>query len=344
MNQKSLLLTVKQVIKETPTTITIVFDVEPYSLKYRAGQFLTLIIPIGNEKFKRSYSLCTSPYTDALPAITIKRVLGGKVSNYLNDYIRVGDKLEVLPPSGNFVLPADIELLGWVGFIGGGSGITPLLSMIKAVLYQVPTCKVLLIYASRDEESIIYRKALSDLVDRYGCRIQVVHVLSRPLKTWQGLCGRLSVDVLLGLLKEVVGDVHSHYFFCGPPGLMEMACTLLLDCGVDGKYLHKESFTKLVVPKKSFSSSCKLTIHYEGEKYVCNVAQGDSLLDAALDNGVDIPFSCSSGICNTCRAKCTAGKVRMLEDEGLTEQELAQGYILTCVAHPTTEKVVIEVD
>ncbi len=342
MNQKSLLLTVKQVIKETPTTITIVFDVESYSLKYRAGQFLTLIVPIGNEKFKRSYSLCTSPYTDALPAITVKRVLGGKVSNYLNDYIKARDKLEVLPPSGNFVLPAEVELMSWAVFIGGGSGITPLFSMIKAVLYQVPTCKVLLIYTNRDEESIIYKKALSDLVGRYGCRIQVVHMLSRPLKTWIGLHGRLSADVLLGLLKEVISDMRNHYFLCGPSGLIEMARTLLLDCGVDGKYLHRESFTKPVVPKKS--SSCELTIHYEGEKNVCNVAQGDSLLDAALDNGVDIPFSCSSGMCNTCRAKCTAGKVRMLEDEGLTEKELEQGYILTCVAHPTTEKVVIEVD
>lgn len=345
MSQQFFLLTVKAIVEETEDTKTFVFKRSSYLEHYKAGQFITLMIPVGREVLYRSYSLCTSVYTDLLPAITIKRIPGGRVSNYLNDYLQVGDRLEVLPVAGRFVLPEDINQCYSAVFIAGGSGITPIFSMIKALLHMSSDTNVLLIYANRDEKNIIYAKCLQELQAKYALRMQIIQVLSKPSNQWRGLSGRLTGPMLNKLIDT---NIHAkgitYYFLCGPEGLMNLAYVTLIERGIGDSHICRERFTISLTEQEVVPVASKLTIYYEGERYVCEMEAEQTLLDVALENGIDIPFSCNSGLCNTCRAKCVKGKVSMLEDEGLTEAEVDQGYVLTCVGRAASDEVVIEVE
>ncbi|MEM7173856.1 MAG: ferredoxin--NADP reductase [Bacteroidota bacterium] len=345
MQSPSFSLTVKSIVQETQDTITLVFEKSPYLLNYQAGAFITLFIPIGEEVLHRSYSLSTCVATDDFPAITIKRIPKGKVSNYLHDEIKVGDSIKAKGPKGNFVLPKKIRSAYQAVYIAGGSGITPIFSMIKSLLYQHPDSQVFLIYANRNQSNIIYAQALKKLALTYASRIQVVHILSQPTPEWQGLSGRLTSTLIRDLLRDkIMLSRKTDYFLCGPEGLMDVAYATLRGEGVDVGKIHQEKF-KVALPKKPSAQQAKsLVIHYEGVAHSCKILPGETILDVALDKGIDIPFSCSSGMCNTCRAKCIKGKVDMLADEGLDEEEREAGYVLTCVGFPATEEVVIEVE
>lgn len=343
MAQLSFLVTVRAVIQETEDTVTLVFERSPYLLDYKAGQFITFIVDIEGEMLRRSYSLATCSDIDRYPAITVKHIAGGKVSNYLNSEVGIGDELEVLPVAGSFVLP-DVFPKSYRGvFVAGGSGITPIFSLMKDLLYREEYTEAMLVYASRDEEHIIYADWLRELEDRYGVRVRVVHVLSRASDGWKGMRGRLSSSGLAKLLLGYGLGEDVHYFLCGPQGLMELARDTFRLLGIAESHIHQESFV-LKKGEKKVPMVSKVTIHYEGEGYDCEVDAGTTLLDAALDVGVDVPFSCSSGMCNACRARCVEGKVRMVEDEGLTEEEKEEGYVLTCVGYAASERVVLEVD
>lgn len=341
---------IKKIIQETPDTISLVLDVPPYSWDYKAGQHITIGVTIAGERYYRSYSFATSPYQDAQPAITIKRVKGGKVSNYLHDHIQVGSHLDCSGPQGNFTIDSQLYEKSYFCFIAGGSGITPLFAMIKTTLQQNPKAHLQLIYANKDEFSIIYQKALAKLAQAYPAQLKIIHILSQPKQASKAHKGRLTPGMLRTLLQNKYTSYH--YFLCGPTGLMDLAKATLIAVGVDDKHIHSESFITptaksspvSLIDQDQLGCDAIGTIHYQGDIYTCDIAQGETLLDAALDQGIDIPYSCSSGMCNMCRVKCIAGKVHMLEDAGLSEAEKQENYVLTCVGYPATAKVTIAIE
>lgn len=368
-------LTVKEVIRETPDAITIVFEAPSRELNYEPGQFLTLIIPVEGEEVRRSYSLCSSPLTDAYPAVTVKRVASGKVSNYLNDTLKPGDKVRVMEPMGNFTTILDAANERHVVMLGGGSGITPLMSLIKTLLHAEPNSKVSLIYANRHEESIIFKQQLHELQMQYSERLYVKHVLETTSESLNCQSGMITTAVLPDLLaalpfKEPVSD----YFICGPQGMMEQVIQGLHMLDIPPHQIHKESFVaggsvdkkkKAAAPENNeaaatwdtdslpgafntsneqASETHEVTIIYDGETYKFAVDPGSSILQTAIALDIDLPYSCQSGMCTSCMGKCTSGRVKLDDDDSLTEDDLKQGYVLTCVGHPLTSDVVIEID
>jgi ring-1,2-phenylacetyl-CoA epoxidase subunit PaaE len=218
-------LKVREVVKETPDTVTIYFEQPDPYLDYKPGQYLTVILDLGGKEVRRSYSLCTSPYTDPHPGITVKKVKGGLVSNYLNEQIRPGKTIEIMKPLGHFTTDFHSKNKNHFVMIAGGSGITPIMGIAKSVLVNEPSSKVTLIYCSRSEEQIIFKKQLEALQAKYGERLEVVHNLSQPSAEWNGLKGRLNSQKIKSILTEINHpDLEaSKYFVCGPDGVMHTA-------------------------------------------------------------------------------------------------------------------------
>ena len=349
-------LKVQEIVKETPDTITIHFQQpsqEP--IPYKPGQFLTLIVEINGEKVRRSYSMSSSPHLDKTLAVSVKRVSNGKVSNYLNDRLRVGDSLEVMEPMGTFSPVLHASQQRHAVLFGAGSGITPLISIIKSILATESRSQVSLIYGNRNTESIIFRKQLEALSTQYAGRFNLVHVLSQPEDNWNGHTGRLNQTSILKLLEHLpnVDRPDTEYYMCGPEGLMDEVKKALAIMHVASDRMHKESFvtsTSVVTPVvadepvSNVIVTRDVTVIYEGSEYKFTVTPKQTILEAALDQDIDLPFSCQSGLCTACRGKCLSGKVKLDEEDGLSEHELKEGYVLTCVGHPLTNNVVIEID
>jgi ring-1,2-phenylacetyl-CoA epoxidase subunit PaaE len=352
---KYLSLKVREVVKETPDTVSIFFEQPEPFLEYKPGQYLTVILDIQGNEERRSYSLCTSPYMDPHPGITVKRVTDGLVSNFLNDYIRPGKTIEIMKPMGNFTCDFHSKNKKHFVMIAGGSGITPVISISKSVLINEPNSKITLIYCNRSEEQIIFKNELEQLEDKYAGRLMVIHNLSNPSSTWTGLKGRLDAIKL----KEVLGSVNHpdldqvQYFICGPEGLMETTVSTLVSLGVDDKSIIKESFyIDIAAKEEELKTAGKLApeltreidVMLEGETYHFEVPAGKTILEAGLDHDVDMPYSCQSGLCTACRGRLVSGKVDMIEDAGLSASEIEQGYILCCSSKPASPdvKIVIE--
>lgn len=348
-------LKVKEVIQETPDAVTISFW-HPLSemIKYNAGQFLTILLNINDEKVRRSYSMSSSPHTDTAPAVTIKRVPGGLVSNWLIDNVKEGDFLEVLEPTGHFIVQPDIRNARTVVLIGAGSGITPLISIAKSILKIEAESRVVLLYGNRNENTIIFKHKLDELSEQYGERFLVKYTLSQPLNDWAGSTGRLNQSYILRLLEEIKGIVptQAEYFLCGPDGLMDEAKNALALLKVPTERIHKESFATATthhhpvheVEDDGSLKTQEVTVLYEGSEYKFMVEPHQTILEAALELDIDLPYSCQAGMCTACMGKCTSGKVQLDEEDGLTKSELAAGFILTCVAHPLSKNVVVEIE
>ena len=376
---KYLELTVRSIVRETADAITIVFDPPKEGLSYQAGQFLTLIIPINGEEVRRSYSLCTSPAVDACPSVTVKRVASGQVSNYLNDTLKPGDTVRMVEPMGTFTTSTDTNNRRHLVMLGGGSGITPLMGLLKSVLHQEPQSKVSLIYANRNPSSIIFRKQLEALVQQYAGRFYVVHVLEEPANQADALEGQVTTERLPELLSSLpFQETPTEYFLCGPQGMMENVRKALKQLEVPPHLIHKESFvtSKTSSASETVSSPAdtdtsegptatwdsqsmpgayqasqasvteahEVTIHYEGETYTFTVEPESTILQTALALDIDLPYSCQSGLCTSCMGKCTSGRMKLDEEDSLTEEDLKEGYVLTCVGHPLTSDVVIEIE
>ena len=352
-------LRVREVIKETPDAISIVFD-HPADKKitYKPGQFFTLIPTVEGKKVRRAYSVCTSPYTDSYPAVTVKRVEGGLVSNFLADQLKAGDVLEVMEPMGNFIIEPDPAKQRHIILLGGGSGITPLMSIAKSVLKQEPNSKVSLIYANRNLESIIFRQELEKLQQTYSNSFKVIHVLDQPPAGWTGPSGLLTPSNLPQLLQQLpaMPAGQTEYFTCGPEGLMICVETTLQALNIPKERRHKESFVAGKTTEKTAevltagdataaggSKTKEVTVILDGEEHKFTVEPDKTILETALELDIDLPYSCQSGLCTACRGKCLSGKVHMDEDEGLSDSEKEEGYVLLCVGHPKTDNVIIEI-
>lgn len=349
-------LKVKEIIHETADAYTIVFQQPEKPLKYEPGQFLTLIQEIEGKKIRRSYSLSSSPYLNEDPAVTIKCVENGLMSNYLHKNLKVGDEMEIMEPMGSFTTVFKPENERHLIMFGGGSGITPMMSIIKSAMQEEPQSIVSLIYANRNVDSIIFKAQLEALEKQFSSRLNVVHVLDNAPINWQGPSGLLNPAMLSDIFKEIPdwGIEKSQYLMCGPEGMMNNVQSLLESMGGSKDRIYKESFvnttikkpdaaTTLVEAKNDTEVDREVTIIYEGEEFKFTVKPDKTILETALDMDIDLPYSCQSGLCTACRGKCLSGKVKLDEEEGLSEAELEEGYVLTCVGHPVTDDVVIEI-
>lgn len=345
-------LQVKKVIKETEDAITIVFDNPDAEITYKPGQYLTLILDINGEKFRRSYSLSSSPDYDIEIAVTIKKIGGGKVSHHLNHSLKSGDWIEIMEPLGNFTTNFNPESSRTLVMFAGGSGITPLISIIKSALVLEPNSKVILVYQNRNESSIIFNELISELLLKYKDRFKVLHYLSQPSPEWGGIKGRLSGNEIKKILKDTSsGCPNIHVFSCGPEGMMSNVDSSLDEIDLPLNRRYKESFTtsstssdtnKNTTVKKEQTSS-EVTIILDNEEHVLQVPKNEYILEMALDADLDMPFSCQSGLCTSCRGKLVSGEVSMEDPDGISEDEIAEGYILTCISLPASEKIKIEI-
>lgn len=349
-------LLVKDVVKETNDAISIVFEQPAENpITYKAGQFLTLILRFDGKEVRRSYSLCTSPFVDKDLAVTVKRVDGGVVSNWLADNIKKGDKLKVMEPMGQFTTVFSPEGKRHLIMFAGGSGITPMMSLIKSLLAREPNSIVSLIYCNRDIDSIIFKDVLDEMQTRDEGRLHVIHVLDNAPMNWQGYSGLLNHDMLTKLFERIPdwGIENTTYLMCGPEGMMKNVESLLAMRHIPSDKLFKESFVQGIIDKDEKKEAAVegaeelkervVTIRYDGEEYQVVVPPDKGILESALDQGIDLPYSCQSGLCTACRGKALSGKVKLDEEEGLSQSERAEGYVLTCVGHPLTDDVVIEI-
>ena len=347
-------LRVKNIVQETKDAITIVFENPEKKLTYKSGQFLTLIVPIGGKDIRRAYSLCSSPFVDEDLAVTVKRVEDGVMSNWLADNLKIGDTIKIMEAMGQFTTVFDKDRKRHLIMFAGGSGITPILSHIKSTLTQEPDSIVSLIYCNRDIDSIIFKDELARWETNHQGRLHVIHVLDNAPMNWQGYSGLLNPEMLTKLFERIPdwGIEKSTYLMCGPEGMMKNVATLLKEHKIPTEKIFKESFVQGTIDKdkKQVEPSTpeenkarEVTIRYDGNEYKIMVEPNRAILETALDLGIDLPFSCQSGLCTACRGKALSGKVKLDEEEGLSQSERDEGYVLTCVGHPMTDDVVIEI-
>jgi ring-1,2-phenylacetyl-CoA epoxidase subunit PaaE len=342
-------LKVKDIVHETPEAISIILQ-QPSDEKisFKAGQFLTFNFQLGGETIRRAYSLANCPYTEADLKVTVKRLKDGKISNLLNNTLKVGDYLDVLEPMGVFTPEINPKNAFFYVLWAGGSGITPIMSMLKAILHQEPKSKICLVYANRNEHSIIFYEELKHLRANYPERLEVIHILSQPENGWQGHKGRLDEEKITDILQKTPQDMPVSQWMCGPEGMMQTIAEVSEKLGFTKP--KKENFAASIeesAQKKLDENALierEVTVRYDGETYRFRVSPKQSILDAALEKNIDLPYSCQSGLCTACMGKCTSGKVMMTEDDCLTDQEMKDGIVLTCVAHPLSDDVVIEID
>ncbi len=345
-------LKVKEVKQETKDAISIIFEMPETKIDYESGQFLTLIQDINGSEIRRSYSFSSAPEIDQDIAVTIKRVEGGLMSNYLPDNIKAGDVMKVMEPMGVFTTQYNAESKRHVVMFAGGSGITPMMSLIKSLLNKEPESVITLIYANRNIDSIIFKEELDQWQTRFEGRLQVIHILDEAPMNWQGHSGLLNHDMLIKLFERMPdwGIDKTDYLMCGPEGMMNNVQSLLSEQHIPKEKITKESFVAGTINKAGKSESEEegqvprtVKIIYSGTTYEVEVAPDKTILETALDKNIDLPFSCQAGLCTACRGKCLSGKVKLDEEEGLSSEELEDGYVLTCVGHPLTDDVVIEI-
>jgi len=343
-------LKVKEVVKETSDAVTVHFKQPMFrKVKYKSGQFLTLNLEIDGKKVSRSYSMSSTPNIDSTVAVTVKRVSGGVASNYINDQVKVGDSVSMMEPVGNFTLEPDKNLKRHIVLFGAGSGITPLMSILKSILYFEPASTVSLIYGNRRTDNIIFKEKLQALKEKFGDRFNLVYCLTQPDRSWNGLTGRIDDAVTVNVMNMLpkFDATATEYYICGPDGMMEQVKEGLKRLKVDAEKIHIESFTSSNESEEALASlgeidTAVVTVQLNGDDHKVTVPPDKSILDAALDEGLDMPFSCQSGLCTACRCQVKSGEVKMTESDGLSEDELKQGYVLICVGHPASGDVVVE--
>jgi ring-1,2-phenylacetyl-CoA epoxidase subunit PaaE len=350
-------LQVSEVRKETADCVSIAFDV-PETLKetfrFIQGQYVTLRAIINGEEIRRSYSICSSPLDHEL-RVAVKKTEQGIFSNFANEQLRKGDRLDVMEPIGKFYTQLDpTQTKNYIGF-AAGSGITPLISIIKTTLRTELNSCFTLVYGNRSRHSIIFREELEGLKNLYMDRFRIIHILSREKTDAAINFGRIDA-AKCSVLCEKNLDISSTdaFFLCGPENMIFSVKEQLEKLGVDKKKIHFELFTtpgtqktftaKTIDPDKAQAKS-RITIKLDGSSFDFDLGfDGEPILDAALRQGADLPYACKGGVCCTCRAKLIEGEVDMEVNYGLEQEEIEHGFILTCQSHPRTEKVVVDFD
>lgn len=353
---------ISEIIRETPDAITLCFDPgeTPESfLHFIPGQHLTLRIFINFKEYRRSYSICSAQHESILK-ITIKKLAKGLVSNHLVDSLKEGMKLQISKPEGHFTIQPDAEKRQQYFFIAAGSGITPVLSMIRSLLESEPKSNIYLLYGNRNEENIIFYKELESLRKKYEGQLEIHYTLSKVKSKvfsflssdqgeWKGWKGRINEE-MIGKFQELhlSGKIPASYYICGPGDMIEMAKHYLMDLNIDQKSIHAEYFTTPHLattepPVKAIADST-LIVHLNNKRYEYKIPGNKKILDFLLDAGVDPPYSCSSGACSTCMAKIISGEVKMDHALALEPDEIEQGFILTCQSRAVSSTLEITYD
>lgn len=353
-------LTVSRVEAETENAVKICFEV-PTELRdlfrYRQGQYLTLQCDIEGQPLRRSYSICSAVGDDQLQ-IAIKRVQGGVFSNFANELLKPGQKILAMPPQGGFYTDLDAGARRNYLFIAAGSGITPVISNIRTILQSEPDSEVTLLLGNQRTSSIMFREALGFLKNRFMTRFQWINILSREDQGSPILNGRLDNRKGGELNRQLVNlKAFDEYFICGPESMISEVSRGLRSLEVDEACIHYELFgSSAEAARAAVEKHLARARNYQGK--VCQVtliadgrtnrfelsADGENLLDAGIRHGIELPFSCKDGVCSTCKARLLEGQVEMDKSHGLEQQDIDQGFILTCQSHPISDHLVLDFD
>jgi ring-1,2-phenylacetyl-CoA epoxidase subunit PaaE len=349
-------LRVAEIVPETAEANSIRFDV-PGELQgafaFRAGQHLALKAEIDGEEVRRTYSLCTAP-DERDWMVTVKRIAGGVFSNWVGDNLKAGDTIEVMPPHGSFTSDFSAGRRRHLVGIAGGSGITPVMSLLRTTLKEEPESRFTLLYGNRDSGSIIFLEELANLKDRHMDRLELYHFLAEEdgeIELFNGMLDRArcdeAIEHLIGSPQEVDG-----WFICGPGPMMDSAEAALTERGVKRGRIHIERFTadrppeslvKEMAELQSKVAGIMMSVTLDGRTRRVEFTKSN-ILDSARQAGLPAPFACKAGVCATCRAKVTGGKVEMAARYGLTDEEVEAGYVLTCQSVPAGDGVAVDYD
>jgi ring-1,2-phenylacetyl-CoA epoxidase subunit PaaE len=355
-------LRVREIVPDTAEAVVVSFDV-PTDLRdvfgFTQGQYLTLRTQIDGQDLRRSYSICAG-VDDGELRVGVRKVNGGVFSNWINAHLKPGDTIQVMAPQGRFFVPLDAQAHRHHLGIAGGSGITPILSIMKTALHREPQSRFTLIYGNRQLKSTMFKEEIEDLKNRYMTRLVLHHVFSdehtdTPLS--RGLMNREKIGEFLTSVVPALSVDHA--YICGPFQMNDEAEAALLAAGVPEERIHIERFG-VALPAATAGAAVGAVVHEaqpgdaeaarivivrDGLQREISFAKGQpSILDAASAAGLEVPFSCTSGVCGTCRAKLIEGEVRMERNFALDKAEVANGFVLTCQAHPLTERVVLSFD
>ncbi len=346
-------LTVTGLTRTIRDAVAVTLEPEPGAdFSFRAGQHLTFRRSFEGVELRRNYSLCAAP-SEGVLRVAIKRVDGGVFSTWANEDLKVGDVLEAMAPSGRFTVETDPDAgKNYLGF-AGGSGITPVLSILKSVLEDEPGSAFTLVYANRAVNTIMFREELEDLKNLYMGRLTVIHVLETDAQEIDLFTGRVDEEKCALLFRHWI-DVASvdTALICGPQPMMEAIIRALKDHGLGDGQIHFELFKsdqpgRAPRPARVVNGHAVLTtaqVTLDGATRSFEVPDGMSILEAAVANDLDAPFACKAGVCSTCRARLIEGEVDMVANHALEDYEVEAGYVLTCQCYPLSEKVVVDYD
>ena len=350
-------LAIAGIVDETAEARSIRFDVPPElreRFRFRPGQHLTLRAEIGGEEVRRNYSLCVAPGEGELK-VTVKRIAGGLFSNWANDTLKPGDRIDVMEPHGSFTWEFDPQAANHYAAFAGGSGITPVMSLLRTALIEEPASRFTLFYGNRDSQSVIFLDALARLKNRFMDRLEVHHFLAEEAE---------DIDLFNGMLDRAkCGEILEHlvepseaaaFFICGPGPMMDAAEQALIEREVAPDRIHLERFTADRPPEALQAQLDALSREAQGATILVTLdgrrrrvpfsAEAGNILDSARLAGLPAPFACKAGVCATCRARVVAGAVEMAARYGLTDEEVAAGYVLTCQSVPKGEGLEVDYD
>ena len=348
---------VKSIEKTTLDCSIISFDISEKDksvFNFKQGQYLTFKATVNGEEIRRSYSLCSSPHDNDWK-VAVKKIEDGRFSTYANDVLKVGDTVEVMPPSGRFFVEVNPDKQkNYIAF-AAGSGITPILSIIKTHLQSEPKSTFKLFYINQAVSTIILKEELEGIKNRFIDRFEIFHFLTQEERSVPLFNGRIDKDKLNIIFKSLVAKENiDDYFICGPNAMIFLIQDFLQELGVEKKQIHFELFNTDGIPatgqkkkKRKIDNSIlsEISIIEGGKSIKITIPRGsDNILDAALKKNADLPFACKGGVCCTCRAKLIEGEVDIIVNYGLEQEEIDEGYILTCQAIPTSAKVVVDFD
>ncbi|WP_372754734.1 2Fe-2S iron-sulfur cluster-binding protein [Mariniflexile sp.] len=343
-------LSIRNIKKEANKAISITFNL-PENLKdtfaFKAGQYITLKATVNGNEVRRDYSICASPKSGELQ-VAVKEVKDGTFSAYANNALQTGDTIEVAPPKGRFIFEPNDSKTKNIAAFAAGSGITPILSIIKCALEEEVYSKVILVYGNKSTEDTMFLNELLDLQHQYKDRFSIQFVFSQQDKE-DSIFGRIEKStvnyVMLNKHKHIEVDA---FYLCGPEAMIHVVKDVLTDNGIDSDRIHFELFkaAKPIEMEEATTPSGKTmaTITVDDETSTIEMSQKQTILEAALDEDLDAPYSCQGGICCSCLARLKEGEVTMRQNNILTEKEVAAGLILTCQAHPTTATIVVDYD
>ncbi len=340
-------LNIKEIIRETAQAVSLSFEV-PDNLKelfsFKAGQYITLKTNIEGKEVRRAYSLCSAPNTNEYK-VTVKEVEGGTFSVLANNKLKAGDVLEVHPPEGKFIFEPSKSKHNYAAFVAG-SGITPVLSIVKTALTKETDSKFVLVYGNKTPDDTIFFKELLKLQIEYPERLFIEFVYSRTQEE-NAHFGRIENSTVNYVLKNKFDDLDFEKFYlCGPEVMIDSVSEVLLKNGIEKEKILFELFTSSDSGEveANLEGETKLTVLVDDEETTFSMNKKDTVLDAALEKDLDVPYSCQGGICSSCIARITEGKAEMAKNQILTDSEIAEGLILTCQAHPTTPTLKVDYD